>query len=151
MTQQQAEERARKIRRQMDADKEAVAEYEEILPTIYAVQAILTDEQALEVPVLFDQWVAGEDVVAGDKRRVGDVLYRCKTSHKTQSDWAPALTPNLWERIVNGDTWVAWSSGSWAKGSKVTHKGKKWISQVDNNTWEPGAAGVYENIWKESV
>ena len=33
-------------------------------------------------------------------------------------------------------------------GSKVTHNGVKYISQVDNNFWEPGAPGVYENIWK---
>ena len=41
-----------------------------------------------------------------------------------------------------------WSPGSWAKDVKVKHKGKIWLSMVDNNTWEPGAAGVYESIWK---
>ena len=33
--------------------------------------------------------------------------------------------------------------------SKVTHNGVKYISMVDNNFWEPGAPGVYENIWKK--
>ena len=33
-------------------------------------------------------------------------------------------------------------------GSKVTRNGVKYISQVDNNFWEPGAPGVHENIWK---
>ena len=27
----------------------------------------------------------------------------------------------------------------------------EWISMVDNNVWEPGAAGVYDSIWKEVV
>ena len=30
---------------------------------------------------------------------------------------------------------------------KVTHNNKKWISNVDNNHWEPGATGVY--TWDE--
>ena len=37
---------------------------------------------------------------------------------------------------------------AYAKGAKVTHNGKKWTSTADNNVWEPGAAGVYESIWK---
>ena len=37
---------------------------------------------------------------------------------------------------------------AYAVGDKVTHDGKTWISMVDNNVWEPGAADVYENIWK---
>lgn len=44
----------------------------------------------------------------------------------------------------------AWVTGqSYAKDVQVMHGGKTWISMVDNNVWEPGAAGVYDNIWKE--
>lgn len=34
-------------------------------------------------------------------------------------------------------------------GDRVTHNGKLWESQVNDNNWEPGAPGVYDNIWKE--
>lgn len=48
--------------------------------------------------------------------------------------------------------WEAWPGYGpilWQNGSKCTHNGKKWISRVDNNTWEPGGLGVYETIWEE--
>lgn len=49
-------------------------------------------------------------------------------------------------------TWYRWEGiGAipWQKDSKCSHNGKKWISHVADNIWEPGAAGVYETIWEE--
>ena len=46
--------------------------------------------------------------------------------------------------------WYAWTGiGAipWQKDSKCTHNGKKWISMVNNNIWEPGGTGVHETIW----
>lgn len=44
----------------------------------------------------------------------------------------------------------AWQSGTlYASGDEVSHAGKVWKSAVDSNHWEPGAAGVYANIWAE--
>ena len=34
------------------------------------------------------------------------------------------------------------------KGDRVTHKGKTWESTIDNNVWEPGAAGT-GGVWIE--
>ncbi|OUN15093.1 hypothetical protein [Pseudoflavonifractor sp. An85] len=56
-----------------------------------------------------------------------------------------------------GEEWPAWypwdgvGRSPWQKGSQCTHKEKKWVSQVDDNIWEPGAVGVYETIWKEEA
>ena len=51
--------------------------------------------------------------------------------------------------------WYAWDGVTlpcpWNKGKKCTHNGKKWVSQVDNNVWEPGGLGVHETIWKKVV
>lgn len=47
--------------------------------------------------------------------------------------------------------WYPWDGVSlnpWQSGSKCTHSGVKYISCVNNNVWEPGAAGVYETIWE---
>ena len=33
---------------------------------------------------------------------------------------------------------------AYAKGAKVSHNGKHWISDVDNNVWEPGVYGWSE-------
>ena len=48
--------------------------------------------------------------------------------------------------------WQRWNGIDkipYQEGSKCTHNGVKYISMVDNNFWEPGAPGVYENIWKK--
>lgn len=50
--------------------------------------------------------------------------------------------------------WYRWDGIGkcpWQTGSKCTHNGKKWISGVENNIWEPGGLGVHETIWKEEV
>ena len=38
-----------------------------------------------------------------------------------------------------------YSANAYAKGDKVTHNGKTWISDIDNNAWAPG---VY--VWMEA-
>ena len=48
--------------------------------------------------------------------------------------------------------WYKWNGVGdipWQDGSKCTHNGKKWISHVNNNIWEPGGPGVYDNIWEK--
>lgn len=47
--------------------------------------------------------------------------------------------------------WPEWiqptgAHNAYAKGAKVTHAGKRWISDVDANTWEPGVYGWTEHI-----
>ena len=51
----------------------------------------------------------------------------------------------------NEDDIPDWTPGSWDKGAKVRHKGKVWISGIDNNIYEPGGEEIYDPIWKEVV
>ena len=52
------------------------------------------------------------------------------------------------QNIIRGGGTVtreqAESTNPYAKGDKVTHNGKTWISTTDNNVWEPGVYG-----WEE--
>ena len=45
--------------------------------------------------------------------------------------------------------WRPWDglSALYAKGAKVAHNGKTWVSLVDNNCWEPGIIGT-ELVWR---
>ena len=57
----------------------------------------------------------------------------------------PAPEPEEWPE------WYAWDGVGrcpWQNGSKCTRNDVKYISHVDSNIWEPGAAGVHENIWE---
>lgn len=116
--------------------------------------AMLTDEQALEVPGLFKPWNAESTYAVGDRAKYNGTLYRCLTAHTAQATWTPTDAPSLWAKVLTDPSgailpWVQPdSTNPYAKGDKVTHNGKTWESLVDNNVWEPGAVGT-ESLWKE--
>lgn len=103
------------------------------------------DEVAVTVPALFDPWTADEDVTAGMRRYFGGKVYRCVQNHRTQADWTPDVTPALWTEI-SLEEWPEWvqptgAHDAYAKDAKCSHNGGHWISDVDNNVWEPGVYG----------
>lgn len=116
--------------------------------------AALPDEQAALVPTVFPLWDAGASYQEGDRVRYADLLYKCLTGHPAQESWTPDVSPSLWAKVLIPDPSVIpeWeqpgSTNGYSKGDKVTHNGKTWESLVDNNVWEPGAAGT-ESLWKE--
>ena len=60
----------------------------------------------------------------------------------------PEESPKEPEEYPEWQKWNGIGLIPYQTGSKVTRNGVKYISGVDNNIWEPGAPGVYENIWK---
>ena len=104
----------------------------------------LDDATALTGVELFPPW----KIIAysvGDRVQYNGTLYKCVQAHTAQSDWTPDATPALWV-VVTVDEWPEWvqpagSHDAYAKGSKVTHNGERWISDVDSNVWEPGVYG----------
>jgi hypothetical protein len=110
----------------------------------------LPDEQALEVPSVFPVFQVGVNYEVGFKLRYKDILYKVLQAHTSQADWTPDVTPALWT-VVSLDEWPEWvqptgAQDAYAKGDKVSHNGKHWISEVDGNVWEPG---IYGNLWSE--
>lgn len=113
--------------------------------------AMLTDEQAVTVPAIYWPWDGnGVKYAVGDRRTDDGVLYRCITAHTSQPPWKPADSPSLWAKVLiptPGEIpdWEQPSSTNpYAKGDKVKHNGKIWISNLDGNVWEPGVYGWTE-------
>lgn len=110
---------------------------------------LLTDEQALEVPELFPIWNPNSIAYAvGDRVQYESKLYSCIQAHTSQESWQPSITTALWN-LVSIEEWPEWvqpagAHDAYAKDDKVLHNGKKWISIVDNNVWEPGVYGWNE-------
>ena len=131
------------------------AEYDEILRTIISsnsekIVSTFTDENAVKVIDLFPVWVVGIAVAKDTRYQYEGKLYKVVQAHTTQADWQPDVTPALWVK-VSLDEWPEWiqptgAHDAYAKGDKVTHSSKKWTSDVDANTWEPGVYG-----WTEVV
>lgn len=110
----------------------------------------LTDEDALQAVELYPAWVADTAYTVDERIRYNSTLYRCVQAHTSQADWTPDATPALWT-VVSLDEWPEWvqptgAQDAYAKGDKVSHNGKHWISEVDGNVWEPG---IYGNLWSE--
>lgn len=109
----------------------------------------LDDATALTGIELFPIWGLISYSV-GDRVQYNGTLYKCIQAHTAQSDWTPDATPALWV-VVTVEEWPEWvqptgAQDAYAKDSKVTHNGKKWISSYDANVWEPGVYG-----WEEQT
>lgn len=103
----------------------------------------LPDEEAMEVPSLFDEWKPDITVVAGERRYFAKELYKCVQGHTTQSDWTPDITPALWTK-VSVEEWPEWvqptgAHDAYNAGDKVTFEGQHYVSLINGNVWSPTA------------
>ena len=120
---------------------------------IEKISKYLSDEEALTGVELFPHWDSDSHEYAADDR-VNDngTLYKCLQAHTSQASWNPADAPSLWVRVDDpSQEWPEWrqptgSTDAYAKGAKVSHNEKHWISDVDNNVWEPSVYG-----WTEAI
>lgn len=123
------------------------AEAEAIVAALVKLRESATDEQALSVPVLYPAWRSGVNYVTGQRVLHGGVLYKVLQDHTSQDDWTPDAAPSLFAKVLIPDETIIpeWvqpdSTNPYRKGDKVTHNGKTWISDIDNNVWEPGVYG----------
>lgn len=74
------------------------------------------------------------------------VLYKCIQPHESQENWKPKDVPALFVRVAKEGEILDWiqpigSHDAYQTGDKVKHLGEIWISDVDNNIWEPGVYG----------
>ncbi len=103
----------------------------------------LDDEIAEQCTDLFPAWKSGKDYAVGDRVKHNDLLYKCVQAHTSQDDWTPDVAVSLWVRTADpGEEWPEWiqptgAHDAYAKGDKVSHNGKHWISDADGNVWEP--------------
>ena len=123
------------------------AERANIVAVLVKLRESATDEQALSVPVLYPAWRSGVRYAAGQRVIFDGVLYKVLQDHTSQDDWTPDAAPSLFARVLipDAETIPEWeqpdSTNPYSKVDKVTHNGKTWISDIENNVWEPGVYG----------
>ena len=117
----------------------------------------LTDEQALEMPLLFPKWQANIQYEVGYRVLYLGTLYKVIQAHTSQYGWEPDITPSLFAKnlIVKDEDGEQvdipeWeqpdSTNPYMKGDKVRFEGKVYQSLIDNNVWSPTA---YPQGWEE--
>ena len=103
----------------------------------------LTDEEALTGIELFHVWKEDGAYQTGDRVRYSDTLYKCLQDHTAQADWKPSEAVSLWVRVddpsIEFPEWrqPTGAHDAYAKGAKVSHNGKHWISDIEANVYEP--------------
>ncbi len=149
------EERVMKAAARAEA---AAARCEKLVDSIVFVKLAETgaiDEvTATEHTEIFAAWEPDVQYESGNMRRYPESdgkLYKCIQAHKSQTDWTPDVAVSLW--VVAGDPaeeWPEWSQpigavDAYMMGDKCSHNDKHWISDYDNNVWEPGVFGWHED------
>lgn len=92
----------------------------------------------------------GYDYYQGERTSYDGKYYRCIQNHKSQKDWAPDTAFSLWSEISDpSEEYPEWKQpqgahDAYAKGDKVSHLEKHWISDIDANVYEPGVYGWAE-------
>lgn len=112
---------------------------------------VMPDEEAVQFVELFPNWSSnGVSYTADTRVRYNGVLYRVLQDHVSQEEWTPIAAASLFAKVLIPDENVIpeWeqpdSTNPYMAGDTVTHNGKTWTSDVDNNVWEPGVYGWTE-------
>lgn len=123
---------------------------QEFIQSLLNLRASATDPQAMEASAVYPEWKADKKYEVDDRVLYNSILYKVLTAHTSQEDWQPVAAPALFAKVlIPDDTKIyAWeqpdSTNPYMVGDKVSHNDKIWISDVDNNVWEPGVYGWSE-------
>lgn len=130
---------------------------EQLRRALQMFAATLSDEQAMEIATVYDEWQPDKQYAQGvyltyGTNGVGDVqLYKVAQAHTSQADWTPDKTAALYTPIgLDDDGYPVWSQPTGAHdayniGDVVDHDGVLYESQIDGNTTVPGSD---ERYWK---
>lgn len=114
----------------------------------------LTDAQAVQVPMLFDEFDGnGVAYEVGKRVLYNDTLYKVIQAHTSQAEWTPVAAPSLFAKVINEtidgsipEFEQPDSTNPYMKGDRVLFNGKVYESLIDINVYSPEA---YPAGWKE--
>lgn len=110
----------------------------------------MTDEEILNYPDFVEKWKNGKSYSAGKRLEYNGTIYKVLQDHTSQDEWTPDAAPSLFAKVLITDPDVIpeWeqpdSTNPYMAGDKVTHNNKTYVSDIDNNVWEPGVYGWSE-------
>lgn len=62
--------------------------------------ADLSDNEAVKIPLCYDEWEVDHDYKVGDRVQDDGKLWKCKQEHTSQENWRPSInTASLWEVV----------------------------------------------------
>lgn len=116
-------------------------------------------DQFDKIPEIFPSWTPGVAYKTGNRVQYNGTIYKVLQPHTSQEDWKPDVAVSLFAPMNDQDEpegtlniYPEWkqptgSTDCYATGAKVSHNGKKWVSLVEANVWEP--SDVNSTLWKK--
>ena len=153
MTEAEIAEEKQKIQLAKAEEKSRPLTAEEVTAMLIRQQIntlTVDDNTALRMREFYPEWASGVAYTTGYKVQRSGKLRRCLQDHTSQDGWEPESAPSLWAKVLIPDETVVpeWeqpdSTNPYSAGDKVTHNGKTWVSDINNNVWEPGVYGWSE-------
>jgi hypothetical protein len=122
----------------------------DFIQSLKSLRGSASDEQALNAKAVYPSWRIDKSYVKGERILYNTIIYRVLQDHTSQEAWTPDITSSLFAKVlIPDDTKIyPWeqpdSTNPYKAGDKVKHKDKIWVSDIDNNVWEPGVYGWSE-------
>ena len=115
----------------------------------------MPDEKIAGFPAFVEKWKPGKEYKTGKRLAHEGTVYKTLQDHTSQKGWEPDAAPSLFAKVLiptddeGQQTEIPeWeqpdSTNPYMQGDRVTHGGKTWESNIDNNVWEPGVYGWHE-------
>ena len=124
--------------------------------TLWAENEI-SDEQKDELIAFANENANPENSKASEKKQIevifqnlAEIALEMKALKTTVAELqGETVEPEETEEYPQWERWNGIGLIPWNEGSTCTHNGKYYLSHVNENHWEPGALGVYDNIWED--
>ena len=126
--------------------KESMDEVEKLVDELILanVLASATDAQAYSMRYVYPVWSSDSVEYKKDERLTyNDKFYKVLQNHTSQESWTPDAASSLFVEISDPNVEYpefkqpTGSHDTYQKNDKVTYKGKKYISLINNNAWSP--------------
>ena len=117
-------------------------------------QTVTDESMMMEMADVYPKWSSDSkfyktgEIVAYGKNADGETqLYTVLQNHTSQAGWTPDAAASLYKAVGFTASGVAiWTqplgaSDAYMAGDVVEYNGQTWVSDVDNNVWQPGVYG----------
>lgn len=123
---------------------------------MWAATLVDNEDAMIAIPSIFPEWKIGanyaiKDVFSYGVNNVGDIqLYQVLQAHTATAEWTPDTATSLYKAIgIDASGVPKWvqplgATDAYMQGDIVAHNDKTWVSDIDNNVWEPGVYGWTE-------
>lgn len=131
----------------------SIDKLEAFLKDVINLRKELDDVIASNYPNLYADWTIDKNYNTNDRVCYNNIIYKVLQPHTSQAGWNPEAAASLYAKILtstNPNEILPWeqpdSTNPYMTGDKVQHNEKTWVSNCDNNVWEPGVYGWDEVI-----